>query len=272
MFVPLFAQNDILGVLEVGNARRLGYFTVEEQAAAQHLANQVAASLKLQVQQTIREQLFRSEKLAATGQLISGVASELRAPLDSILQLATSLSAYGGRPVPERALRELAGESQRASEIVSRLVSFARPEDSAARNVDVNAVVASLIQFREPEWKTLGLRVQNRLTPEPALVLGAQGQIEQVFLNLLVHAEQCASDAPGKTIAVASSVIGGARDGGDQLFGERRGAPDRAAVRRTFGGIRTAEIGALGLGVCQGIIQSHGGEIRFAHSLRNGPV
>ena len=125
MFLPLLSQNDVLGVLEVGNARRLGYFSLEEQAAAQHLANQVAASLKLQEQQTIREQLFRSEKLAATGQLISGVASELRAPLDSILQLSTSLAAYGRNPIPERELRMLAGESQRASEIVARLVSFA---------------------------------------------------------------------------------------------------------------------------------------------------
>src|SRR5262249_8638424 len=159
------------GVLEVGNARRLGYFSVEEQAATQHLANQVAASLKLQEQQTVREQLFRSEKLAATGQLISGVASELRAPLESILQLATSLAAYGGRNVPERELRLLAGESQRASEIVSRLVSFARPEDSAVHQVEVNALVASLMQFRDPEWKTLGLRIHNRLAAESVMVL-----------------------------------------------------------------------------------------------------
>jgi signal transduction histidine kinase/CheY-like chemotaxis protein len=258
MFVPLFAQHEILGVLEVGNARRLGYFTVEEQAAAQHLANQVAASLKLQMQQTIREQLFRSEKLAATGQLISGVASELRAPLDRILQLTTSLGAYSGRPVPEHALRQIAGESQRAAEIVSRLVSFARPEDAAAQNVDVHAIVASLMQFREPEWKTLGLRVQNRLTPEPALVLGAQGQLEQVFLNLLVHAEQCASEAPGKTISIASSLIGRRLtiEIGFSTTVERR----EAEIAEDG---HSLEIGALGLGVCQGIVHSHGGEMRF---------
>ena len=207
MFVPLFSQNDVLGVLEVVNARRLGFFKVEEQAAAQHLANQAAASLKLQEQQNIREQLFHSEKLAATGQLISGVASELRAPLESISRLAGSLGDYKGRAVPERVLRGLAGEAERASEIVARLVSFARPEDSAARHVDVNALVAGLMQFREPEWRARGLRVQNRLGSDPALVLGAQGQMEQVFLNLLVHAEQCAAEAPGKTIAVSSSVI-----------------------------------------------------------------
>ena len=260
MFVPLFAQSEVLGVLEVGNAGRLGYFTVEEQAAAQHLANQVAASLKLQMQQTIREQLFRSEKLAATGQLISGVASELRAPLDRILHLATSLSAYGGRPVPEHALRQLAGESQRAAEIVSRLVSFARPEDSAAQNVDVHAIISSLIQFREPEWKTLGLRVQNRMMSETALVQGVQGQLEQVFLNLLVHAEQCASEAPGKTISIASSMIG-QRLTVEISFSTTVEARPPEDGRSLESGAQ--EIGALGLGVCQGILHSHGGEMRF---------
>ncbi len=93
MIVPLSAQGDVQGVLEAGNANRLGYFSIEEQASIQHLANQVAAALKLQEQRAIREQLFRSEKLAATGQLISGVANELRAPLEVILHLSLQLAS-----------------------------------------------------------------------------------------------------------------------------------------------------------------------------------
>ena len=268
MFVPLLSQNEVIGVLEVGNARRLGYFGLEEQAAAQHLANQVATSLKLQEQQTIREQLFRSEKLAATGQLISGVASELRAPLESILQLATSFTSYGRHPIPERDLRLLAGESQRASEIVSRLVSFARPEDAAARHVDVNALMASLMQFRDPEWRTLELRVQNRVSPETAMVLGSQGQIEQVFLNLLVHAEQYASESAARTICVSSGVIARlvtVEIGYSIPLNEQGAEIDPFAEGRSPGG-------ALGLGVCQGIIQSHGGEIRFRGSAKGDAI
>lgn len=268
MFLPLLSQNDVLGVLEVGNARRLGYFGLEEQAAAQHLANQVAASLKLQEQQTIREQLFRSEKLAATGQLISGVASELRAPLESILQLSTSLASYGRQPIPERDLRLLAGESQRASEIVSRLVSFARPEDTAARDVDVNALVASLMQFRDPEWRTLGLRVQNRVVPESAMVLGSQGQIEQVFLNLLVHAEQYASESTAKTICVSSGLI--ARRVMVEI-GYSIPLNEHGAEIDPFAEGRSPD-GALGLGVCRGIIQSHGGEIRFRGGVKSETI
>lgn len=264
MIVPLSAQGDVLGVLEAGNANRLGYFSIEEQASIQHLANQVAAALKLQEQRAIREQLFRSEKLAATGQLISGVANELRAPLEVILhlslQLATALAEHKGEIAPERDLRLLAAESRRASEIVSRLVSFARPEDSEARHFDVNAMLAGLVQFREPEWKGLGLRLQNRLAPEPAFVVGAQGQIEQVFLNLLVHAEQSAADVPSKTVTVATSLIAGRVM--VEIGYSSRG--DEEPDADPFTESRSSGAGALSLGVCRSIVNNHGGGMRFA--------
>lgn len=247
MFVPLMAHRDLLGVLEIGNTRRLGYFTPEEQAAVQHLANQAAAAMRLQEQQSVREQLFRSEKLAATGQLISGVANELRAPLESILQLSASLAAERGGSSIQHELKQLATESQRAATIVSRLVSFARPEDSAACPVDVNAILAGLLEFRQPEWKTLGLRVQNHLSPEPALVLGAQGQIEQVFLNLLLFAEQSVSGATLKSLTVASSRMTG-----------------RVVVEITYSGEASASpLNDSGVDVWREIIQSHGGQIRL---------
>lgn len=267
MMVPLSTQGDVLGVLEAGNANRLGFFPVEEQASIQHLANQVAAALKLQEQRAIREQLFRSEKLAATGQLISGVANELRAPLEVILhlslQLATQLASPKREPVSERDLRLLASEARRASEIVSRLVSFARPEDSEAQHFDVNAMLAGLAKFREPEWRVQELRLQNRLSPEAAFVLGVQGQMEQVFLNLLVHAEQCAVNTPAKTIAIASSVIAGRvlAEIGYSSPGDRESADPFADGRKSGDG-------AVSLDVCRTIVSSHGGTLGF--TLRGG--
>jgi signal transduction histidine kinase len=246
IFAPLLTQEDVLGVIEVGSARRLGFFTPEEQATLHHLANQVAASLKLEAQQAVREQLFRSEKLAATGQLISGVASDLRAPLERIQELASSLIGADGSSQIERGLKQLTAEAQRAAEIVSRLVSFARPAETGARLVDVNALGSGLLQFREPEWKTLGLRVQNHLSPEPALVLGVQGQIEEVFLNLLVAAEQAAARSAAKTLEVSSSLIAG------RVVVEIH-CPDDAA--------EPAGVEA-NLEVCRAIVQNHGGELR----------
>lgn len=246
MFAPLPAQAETLGVIEVGNLRRAGYFTEDEQASLQHLAKQVAASLKLEEQQTTREQLFRSEKLAATGQLISGVANDLRAPLERIRELAASLPGTDDAAQADRGLRQLDAEARRASEIVARLVSFAQPAHTGAHEVDVNALASGLVRFREPEWKALGLRVQDHLSPEPAMVLGVEGQIEEVLLSLLVAAEQFAARSAAKTLEVASSLIAG------RVVVEIR-YPEDAAER---------EAGETNLDVCRTIVQNLGGELR----------
>jgi len=260
LFMPLMAQKEVLGVLEVHNDHKLGYFKPEEQAAVHHLANQAAASLKLQDQHAMREQLFRSEKLAATGQLISGVASDLRAPLDSIVQLAESLSALAGRPVPEAELQRLSAQANRASEIVWRLVSFARHDQSTPQRVNLNGLVASLTRFREPEWRVLGLRHQSQVSPEPAEIVGFPSQVEQVCLNVLVYAEQRAAESPAKTIAVKTSVLGG------RALVEIDYSPPHGtdAEPDPFVEVASAaESGGPTLEVCLGILRNHGGDARL---------
>ncbi len=266
LFMPVMVQggmstqNEVLGVLEVQNDRKLGYFKPEEQAAVHHLANQAAASLKLQDQQAMREQLFRSEKLAATGQLISGVASDLRAPLDNIVQLTESLSASAGGPVPEADLQRLSAEANRASEIVWRLVSFARQDQSAPQRVNLNGLVAGLTKFREPEWQVLGLRYQSQLSPEPAEVAGVESQIEQVCLNVLVYAEQRAAASPAKTIAVKTSVLAG------RVLLEIEYSPPQGPDTEPDPFADTASAatsGAPTLEVCLGILRNHGGDARL---------
>jgi len=249
MFVPLLAQQDRIGVLEVASLKRLGYYSREDQAAVQHLSNQIASSLKLQGQRAIREQLFRSEKLAASAQLISGVASELSDPLDNIQQMAEALAARPEAPTASD-LRLITGEARRASDILSRLISFAHPDTASARAVDVSAVIAGLVHFRQGEWKVRGLRIQDRLTAEPSWVLGSRGQLEQLFLNLLVHAEQCAANASDRALKLASSRLGG------KVVVEihySSNAPRESVAEADD---------ALGLDVCRGIAAAHNGEIR----------
>lgn len=250
MFVPLVTGSGTLGVLEFSSTQRLGYFTPDEQATLQHLAKQIAASMKLQEQNAVREQLFRSEKLAATGQLISGVAGDLRAPLERISELSASLLTTNSAQALGTGLTQLAAESMRASEIVTRLVSFARPGETGARMMDIHALAGGLLQFRQPEWSALGLRVQNHLSPEPALLLGVQGQIEEVFLNLLVYAEQCAARTPHKTLEVTSTTMAG-----------------RVNVEIRFPGeISDSAFRDANLDVCRAIVQNHGGELHVQSS------
>ena len=258
MFVPMFAQNEVMGVLEVTHAEGIRYFTHDEQAATQHLANQVATSLKLQEQQSMREQLFRSEKLAATGQLISGVANELRSPLETILGVSKKLATHPEEVTAGRDLQILSAEAQRAAEIVSRLVSFGRVEEAEAKPIEINTILKSLVRFREREWKALGIDAKVRMSREPLHTIGAHGQLEQVFLNLLVHAEQSVLDSPEKTITVEPSPVG--RRILVEVAYAVLNSEDAVDPLDNKGGESTA----LGLGVARGVVQSHGGDIRFS--------
>jgi CheY-like chemotaxis protein len=248
LFVPMMAQGDVTGVLELDQDDRVRDFKPDEQALAQHLGNQIGVALRLLGQRSVQEQLFRTEKLAAVGRLISGVVNELKAPLAFIADTAEKALEKGHAGPVERDLAAVAAEARKASGIFARLGSFAA-EPGEARSVDITQLLKNLIEFREGDWKASGIRAQDLTGGEPAWVLASQGQIEQVFLNLLVHAEQALAEAPQKTITIGSSML--ARRLLVEISfsaGERLPKPE--------------ETGAV-LGLTRSVVAGHGGEVRL---------
>jgi len=133
--------------------------------------------------------------------------------------------------------------------MVTRLVSFASAEQGEARQVSVSQLLKNLVDFREGDWKASGIRVRNYISREPLHVLGLQGQLEQVFLNLLVHAEQSLARASQKLITVRTSVLA-----------------KRLLVEISFTApaeLRKPEETAAVLGVTRSVIAGHGGEVRL---------
>jgi signal transduction histidine kinase len=260
LFVPMFVQGEVTGVIEIGRDHGSRSFSHDEQTLAQHLANQTGLAIQLVGQRSVREQLFRTEKLAAVGRLISGVVNELQAPLATISKMARSVLAEEPYSAVDRELRVIASESVKASEIVTRLVSFAGGDQVEAKPVEINGLLRSLIEFREREWKVRGIRVRNLLADRTIVVMGSQGQLEQVFLNLLVHAEQSMAEIDEKQIVLRTSVL--ARrvliEIGYRSLGESTEDP--------FSKWSENSSGALGLGVCRSIISGHSGEVRLVNT------
>ncbi len=264
LFVPMLAQGEVLGILQMDQHDRARVFSRDEQTLTQHLANQIGVAVKLLDQRSVREQLFRTEKLAAVGQLISGIVNDLRTPLAAIASLAHD---SGGEPREPCAADMLgvAAEARRATEIVDRLVGFAGTGPAQTQPVELNGLLRNLIEFREREWKVRGIRARNLLADGAATVLGSHGQLEQVFLNLLVHAEQSLSDVSERSITIRSSVV--AR----RVLVEIGYSGPHAAADPFLPGVDEAS-GGTGLGVCRSLITGHGGEIRLVQQAAGDPA
>jgi GAF domain-containing protein len=257
LFVPMMAQSEVIGVLELDQDDRVRDFSTDEQALAQHLGNQIGVAIRLLDRRTVQEQLFRTEKMAAVGRLISGVVNELQTPLASITNLAHRALEKARGGAAEREVSAIAAEAAKATGMVTRLVSFAAAEQVEARPVDISALLRALIEFREGDWKATGIRVRDLTSPESLFVLGSQGQLEQVFLNLFVHAEQSLAGAEQKSIAIRTSMLA-----------------KRLLVEISFTSpseLRKPEDMAAVLGVTRSVIAGHGGEVRLIEKSNSDP-
>jgi CheY-like chemotaxis protein len=157
----------------------------------------------------------------------------------------------------ERDVAAIASEARKAAAMVARLVSFAAAEQGEARPVAISTLLGNLIEFREGDWKASGIRVRDLTTREPLYVQGLQGQLEQIFLNLLVHAEQSLASAPQKVISIRTNVLG-----------------KRLLVEISFSAppeVRKAEETASVLGVTRSVIAGHGGEVRLIEKAGSDP-
>ena len=258
LFVPMIAQNEVVGVLELDQDDRVRDFSAAEQSLGQHLANQVGVAVRLLDQRSVQEQLSRTEKLAAVGRLISSIVNELEAPLASIQELADQARTRVRQAPGDRELAAIEVEAQKAAAVVARLVTFASSEQVEARPVAVGDLLRHLIDFRENDWKASGIRLRDMVFREPLKVLGSYGQLEQVFLNLLVHAEQALAEAQDKTLTIRTGVMA-----------------KRLLVEIAFSAPpewrNNAEETAAVLGVTNSVVAGHGGEVRLIEKQDSEP-
>jgi signal transduction histidine kinase/CheY-like chemotaxis protein len=215
-------------------------------------------------QRFAQSKLIQTDKMAGLGQLVSGIAHELNNPLTGIMGYAQLLLGRGLAQPQAADARLIYEEAERAARIVKNLLLFARDARPERDRIQLNEIVEKTLALRNYELRVENISLSMDLDASLPLIVANPAQLQQVFLNLVVNAEQ--------------AIRQGAREGSIYV---RTWQPSRGRVAleiadtgpgipadvlpRIFDPFFTTKPAGLGTGlglsIALGILKAHGGEI-----------
>jgi PAS domain S-box-containing protein len=209
-----------------------------------------------------------ASRLASVGEMASGIAHEINNPLTGVIGYAHLLLARRDISDDIRHDVEVINEgAQRVAGIVKRMLTFARQTKPERKRVNINEIIDNTLDLRAYHLENSNIKVTARLDHDLPMTIADPGQLQQVFLNLIINAETEMKSAHGKgkllvkTEQVDNTIRISFKDDGPGIAKEN--------LERIFDPFfTTREVGqgtGLGLSVCHGIISDHKGRI-FAES------
>ncbi len=215
----------------------------------------------------IYHELLQSEKLAALGQTVSGVAHELNNPLATILTWSERLAGRSLDSLTKRGIGIILSESERAAKIVRNLLTFARKHHTTRGMVDLNQVVRETLSLRTYDQRVSNIATIDALATGLPHVFADAHQLKQVLLNLLINAEQAMSSTSGRGTLIVRTWHEAAADYVVlEINDDGPGIPDdvRPRIFDPFFTTKSAGTGTgLGLTVASRIVEDHGGVLRM---------
>jgi signal transduction histidine kinase len=216
--------------------------------------------------------------MASLGKLSAGVVHEINNPLTGILNLVKLMQSIldEGDPDQEelvdmrRYLSLVYSETSRVSSTLSSLLAFSRKAKPKLQPVNLNEVAAEMLSFTGYQMRLQGITVKSQLAPDLLPVLADIGQMRQIFLNLLINAQDAMPQGGAITLETKNSrrreVVVKVSDTGKGISKE-----NLSQIFEPFFTTKKTVSGAgLGLSVVYGIVRDRMGTIKVDSVLRQG--
>jgi two-component system NtrC family sensor kinase len=219
-------------------------------------------------------QLYHSDKLASIGRLAAGVAHEINNPLTGVLTYSSFLlKRVKDSPEMKSDLEIIVRETKRCREIVKDLLDFARPVPPNKKSVNINDVIERGLSIVANQLNFNYIIVEKELSGSLPGVSVDEGQLQQVFINLLVNA----ADAIGEEGGTISLITGAVQSDGKEyaqieVKDTGCGIADEnlSKLFEPFYSTKDQKGTGLGLSVVWGIIDKHQGTITVDSELGKG--
>ncbi len=280
--VPMLSLNRLTGILLLGLGRPGGGLGRGDAELLNLLASQASLAFEnaglYRAQRERLDRLHRAERLAAVGQLAAGVAHEIRNPLTAIRSTMQYLLRDLDPGTPKHQLvEELLSEVDRINGTVGGLLSLSRSGEIRKSEVDLLTTLRKAVQLVQARAAEQGVEIRSDLAVESLRVLGDDGQLKQVFLNLLLNALQAMSNGGRISVTAHPWSPRSGLNPRDASWAEicikdtGPGMPPDQ-LRRVFDPFFTTKRDGTGLGlaICHGIIEQHEGEIHLESEVGEG--
>jgi signal transduction histidine kinase len=219
------------------------------------------------------------DRVATAGELSASLANEINQPLAAMVANANAGLRFLARATPELdeardTLKRIVRDGHRAGQVVGSVRDMFRKDGGETSPLDLNDVIADVIRPVRGELQAQGIVVQTGLTKPLPLVLGHNGELQQVILNLVRNAAEAMDGVCGRprvlrvesAIYDSDNVLVAVEDSGTGI--------DQNDINRIFDLFYTTKLQGMGMGlsICRSIVESHGGRIWASSSSDRGSV
>lgn len=236
-----------------------------------------------EIEELHSQQLERASKLASIGEIVSGIAHEIKNPLTGISCAIQVLNAEYRDDDPKKAvISEILNQIKRLDRTVKDLLSYAKTKPPEVVLTNVRNVLDKALFFMYPEARKQSVVISTRYECEPCDVLIDPDQVQQVCLNLMINAVQAMPSGGTLTVTVQTKgpqelqAVTGRAPGADKVLAicfedTGKGIPpeDIPHIFEPFFTRKTQGTG-LGLSISQKIVHCHGGDIVVSSEVGRG--